>query len=41
LPLADGLVVEAAQFLAVMRTDDAVEGATAFAQKRSPVYHGR
>jgi enoyl-CoA hydratase/carnithine racemase len=41
LPLADGLVVEAGQFLAVMRTDDAVEGATAFAQKRPPVYQGR
>ena len=41
LPLADGLAIEAEQFLAVMRSDDAVEGATAFAQKRTPVYHGR
>jgi enoyl-CoA hydratase/carnithine racemase len=41
LPLADGLAVEAEHFRAVMRTDDAVEGATAFAQKRPPVYHGR
>jgi len=40
LPLADGLAVEAAQFVAVTRTDDAVEGATAFAQKRPPVYQG-
>ena len=41
LPLADGLAIEAEQFLVVMRSDDAVEGATAFAQKRPPVYHGR
>jgi len=41
LPLADGLAVEAEQFLAVMRTDDAVESAAAFAQKRPPDYHGR
>ncbi|WP_433502659.1 enoyl-CoA hydratase/isomerase family protein [Pseudonocardia halophobica] len=29
------------RFLEVMRTDDAVEGATAFAEKRAPVYKGR
>jgi enoyl-CoA hydratase/carnithine racemase len=41
LPLPAGLAVEQEHFLAVLRTDDAVEGATAFTQKRPPVYRGR
>jgi enoyl-CoA hydratase/carnithine racemase len=40
LGLADGLAAEREHFLAVMRTDDAVEGATAFSEKRAPVYLG-
>lgn len=40
LPLDDGLRLEAELFRAVMRTDDAVEGATAFAEKRPPQYRG-
>lgn len=40
-PLAEGLGVEAEFFRAVMRTDDAAEGATAFTEKRPPVYRGR
>ena len=40
-PLAEGLDIEAEFFRAVMRTDDAVEGATAFTEKRPPVYRGR
>lgn len=39
--LADGLARERRRFLEVMRTDDAVEGATAFAEKRAPVYQGQ
>ena len=41
LSLADGLAAERNTFLQVMRTEDAVEGATAFAEKRTPVYRGR
>jgi len=40
LGLADGLRAERELFLAVMRTRDAVEGATAFSEKRDPVYEG-
>jgi enoyl-CoA hydratase/carnithine racemase len=36
-PLAEGLNIEAGFFRAVLRTDDAVEGATAFTEKRPPV----
>ncbi|TCK26561.1 enoyl-CoA hydratase/isomerase family protein [Pseudonocardia endophytica] len=32
---------EFGHFIGVMRSDDAVEGATAFAEKRDPVYRGR
>jgi enoyl-CoA hydratase/carnithine racemase len=32
---------EFGHFLDVLRTDDAVEGSTAFAEKRDPVYRGR
>jgi ABC-type microcin C transport system duplicated ATPase subunit YejF len=39
--LVEGLDIEAGFFRAVMRTDDAVEGATAFTEKRPPVYRGR
>lgn len=41
LGLADGMAAERARFLAVMRSQDAVEGATAFSEKRTPVYEGR
>jgi len=39
--LADGLDLERKFFLAVMRTDDAAEGARAFAEKRLPRFEGR
>jgi enoyl-CoA hydratase/carnithine racemase len=39
--LADGLELERQYFLDVMRTDDAVEGATAFDEKRVPEFEGR
>jgi enoyl-CoA hydratase/carnithine racemase len=39
--LADGLGLERKYFLDVMRTDDAVEGARAFAEKRPPQFEGR
>lgn len=39
--LADGLELERQYFLSVMRTDDAVEGATAFSEKRVPEFEGR
>lgn len=39
--LARGLKNEYRHFLAIMRTQDAVEGSTAFSEKREPVYHGR
>lgn len=35
-----GLVREAELFFDIMRTDDAVEGATAFSEKREPQYRG-
>jgi enoyl-CoA hydratase/carnithine racemase len=41
LPLDEGLRMEADLFRAVMRTEDAVEGATAFAEKRPPEYRGQ
>jgi enoyl-CoA hydratase/carnithine racemase len=39
--LAEGLELERKFFLAVMRTDDAAEGARAFAEKRLPRFEGR
>jgi enoyl-CoA hydratase/carnithine racemase len=39
--LADGLELERQYFLGGMRTDDAVEGARAFAEKRLPRFEGR
>lgn len=39
--LADGLGLERKYFLGIMRTDDAVEGARAFAEKRPPQFEGR
>lgn len=36
-----GLVREAELFYEIMRTDDAVEGATAFSEKREPQFKGR
>ncbi|HEX3827121.1 MAG TPA: enoyl-CoA hydratase-related protein [Sporichthyaceae bacterium] len=41
MPLSEGMAMEYASFLEVMRTDDAAEGPRAFAEKRPPVYHGR
>ncbi len=41
LPLPEGMAMEYASFLEVMRTDDAAEGPRAFAEKRAPIYHGR
>jgi enoyl-CoA hydratase/carnithine racemase len=41
LGIADGMAAERERFLAVMRSQDAVEGATAFSEKRAPVYQGR
>ncbi|MEJ8278099.1 enoyl-CoA hydratase/isomerase family protein [Pseudonocardia spirodelae] len=38
---ATALAGEFARFVEVMRTDDAVEGATAFAERREPRYRGR
>jgi len=40
-PESQALRTEYQHFLEVMRTDDAVEGATAFTEKRDPVYTGR
>jgi enoyl-CoA hydratase/carnithine racemase len=39
--LDEGMLAERRLFLDIMRTDDAVEGSTAFTQKRPPVYRGR
>jgi enoyl-CoA hydratase/carnithine racemase len=41
LPLAEGMAMEYASFLEVMRTEDAAEGPRAFAEKRAPTYRGR
>jgi enoyl-CoA hydratase/carnithine racemase len=38
---SEAMQLEYDLFLEVMRTDDAVEGPTAFAEKRPPIYHGR
>ena len=38
--LEAGLELERRRFLEIMRTDDAVEGASAFMEKRPPVYRG-
>lgn len=38
--LENGLRLERDLFYATQRTDDAVEGATAFAENRDPVYRG-
>jgi enoyl-CoA hydratase/carnithine racemase len=40
-PLEAGMVAERRLFLEIMRTEDAVEGSTAFTEKRPPVYRGR
>ena len=39
--LAEGLERERRRFAEIMRTDDAIEGATAFSEKRAPIYKGR
>ena len=39
--LEAGLLLERSRFLEVMRTDDALEGSTAFLEKRPPVYLGK
>ena len=39
--LAAGMEAEHELFVALMRTEDAVEGPRAFAEKRAPVYRGR
>ncbi|MGO8830654.1 MAG: enoyl-CoA hydratase/isomerase family protein [Steroidobacteraceae bacterium] len=41
LGLAGGLCNERDRFVEIMKTDDALEGATAFAEKRAPEFHGR
>jgi enoyl-CoA hydratase/carnithine racemase len=41
LPLADGLKVERELFTRLQKTDDAREGAQAFADKRPPQWKGR
>ncbi|MGQ0466070.1 MAG: enoyl-CoA hydratase/isomerase family protein [Sporichthyaceae bacterium] len=41
LPEDEAMRHEYDLFLEVMRTDDAVEGPTAFVEKRPPLYHGR
>lgn len=40
LPLAEGLEMERREFRAVVATEDAAEGMSAFAQKRRPAYRG-
>jgi enoyl-CoA hydratase/carnithine racemase len=41
LPLAEGLKLEAELYGSLQRTEDAREGARAFAEKRPPRWHGR
>jgi enoyl-CoA hydratase/carnithine racemase len=41
LPESQAMAREYELFLETMRSEDAVEGPTAFAEKRPPVYHGR
>lgn len=41
LPLADGLKLERELYLWLQTTEDAREGARAFAEKRSPVWKGK
>ena len=41
LGLAAGLSNERDRFADIMKTDDALEGATAFAEKRNPHFQGR
>jgi enoyl-CoA hydratase/carnithine racemase len=41
LGLAAGLSNERDLFIEIMKTDDALEGATAFAEKRAPRFNGR
>lgn len=41
LPLADGLAVEHAQMAPLFSSADAIEGMTAFTEKRRPTYQGR
>jgi enoyl-CoA hydratase/carnithine racemase len=40
-PEDEAMRIEFEHFIAVMRSADAVEGGTAFAERRDPVYEGR
>ena len=41
LGLGAGMSNERDLFIEIMKTNDALEGATAFAEKRAPVWRGR
>jgi enoyl-CoA hydratase/carnithine racemase len=40
-PIADSLAIEQRLVARILRTEDSVEGATAFVQKRSPEFRGK
>ena len=40
-PLAEGHAAEVAASVRIFATDDLLEGARSFVEKRSPTYHGR